>query len=237
MKRSSGKKVVAFHQTASQGKTQEMKELLQTSGIDVNICNGDGVTALHLAASCRKFGAMRVLLYHQGIRPNACDKRGKTALHLAVSAGYLAGVTRLCRQPGIDINIQDGDGRTPLHDAVESRRRDHIEVLKALLETPGINVNVNDKYQRTACSWAVEFRYQEIALIIISSSNVSSEDIQNSTMWHRASQWGNMAIMQALVNHNDTSFNAQDAHGRTPLYYASALGFHEIVKINFTDQA
>ncbi|OBT71816.1 hypothetical protein VF21_09384 [Pseudogymnoascus sp. 05NY08] len=230
MKRSSEKKILVFHQTASQGKTQEMKELLQTSGINVNICNRDGVTALHLAASCRKFGAMRILLYHQGIRPNACDKRGKTALHLAVSAGYLAGIKQLRRQPGIDINIQDEDGRTPLHDAVESRRTDRIKVLEALLETPGINVNVNDNYQRTALSWAVEFRYRDIALIIISSSNVS-EDIQNSTMLHRVSQWGDTTIMQALANQNDTSFNAQDPHGRTPLHYASALGFHDIVEI------
>lgn len=228
---SSGRKVAAFHQTVSQGKTQEMEELLGTSGFNVNICNADGVTALHFAASCRKFAAMRILLCHNDISPNVCDKRGKTALHLAVSAGHLAGVKQLCQHHKIDINIQDEDGRTPLHEAIESKHSNHCAVLQTLLDTPGTNVNVNDKYQRTALAWAMELHHEDMALIIISSLNISSEDIKYSTVQHRASRLCNKAIIQALANQNYINFNAQDTRGRTPLHYAAEHGSHEMVEI------
>jgi ankyrin repeat protein len=69
---------------ASQGKTEELKELLN-SGVNVNLTDYDNRTALHLAVSEGHFETVRFLV-ERGANINATDRFGGTPLHDAMEA-------------------------------------------------------------------------------------------------------------------------------------------------------
>jgi len=102
---------------AVDGKIEQVKFLLRTLRIDVNIKNSNGTTPLMAASSWQSDATKQVveLLLADPITDiNATNDSGETALDIAVQHKFIDSVNLLLNRKNIDIHIKDNAGQTPL---------------------------------------------------------------------------------------------------------------------------
>ncbi len=127
--------------------------LLESGTIDVYQQNGpEGLTALHIAAAWGDVNVLRRLIAkaaHRGV-DDVRSTNGNTPLAHAIFAGQLSSVTLLLEE-GASIHATTNEGLTPAHIAV---LRDHLDILKVLIETPGVNIEAKTPGNHTPLSLA-----------------------------------------------------------------------------------
>lgn len=132
----------------------------------------DDWSPLQFSAAVGNLDALRVLI-SEGADVNYQSKSRAipqlTALMIAVRAGHMDIVQQLV--PHSDVNLQDQYGFTAIHYATISRQR---EILTYLISNGGI-VTVASKTGTSALDMARELKFDEIADILLSKTNLESD--------------------------------------------------------------
>lgn len=150
---------------AQQGRTDVVKALISTPGIDVNkIGSKQGRTALGWAIEEGHMETAKVLLTAPGI-----DVNKKFTLHDAAWECRAEIVKLMIKTPGVDANLAGYGGNTPLHEAARNhwqKNANIIATVKALLEAPGIDVNIKNNEGKTALMIAEEKGRKDVAELL-----------------------------------------------------------------------
>jgi len=142
----------------------DLKQLLEIPGINVNLQDNDGQTALMYIASSTNLLAVQLLLAVPGIDVNLKNNNGDTAIMLASAKGLRENVERLLAFPEINVNLQNKHGYTVL--SIETTRN-NIKNVKLLLKVPGINLNLQTANGFTALLIATGKGYKDIVLALL----------------------------------------------------------------------
>ncbi|XP_062510650.1 transient receptor potential cation channel subfamily A member 1-like [Corticium candelabrum] len=192
----------------------------------VNFKDADGMTALHHAVSGGNVEVAKLLL-ECGCKLLDEESSSESAFHLACSQGSLEMakvIIENCSLPSHDVlSSQDPSGQTPLHKAAIFN---HTEMVKYLIDS-GANINAVDKHGRTALLLAAQAGATECVRFLISNgADVQVRDMGLRNVLHVAIQFGHEVAEVVLERVTATRelLDEHDAHGLTPLHYASKRG-------------
>lgn len=197
----------------------ELKQLLEIPGINVNLQDNTGQTALMYVSSSTNLLAVQLLLAVPGIDVNFKNNNGDTAIMLASAKGLRENVERLLKVPGINVNLQNKLGDTVL---LLETSRNNIENIKLLLAVPGIDVNLQNANGETALIFATYAKYIGIAELLLAfpGTNLNLQDTNGRTALMYASKGGYTNIVRALLIVG-ADINIQNNRGRKAIFLAN----------------
>lgn len=192
----------ALFQAIEDGDADAVQKILAQDNVDLEQTDEDGRTFLHWATIDNHPKIVKMLLDTNKIDPNEVDEEGMTPLHWACEKDYLDVVRELLARPQTDPNVQDNQGFVALNYALGHST---LDVLNVLLADDRIDPNVSDEKGLTPLHYAV---------------------IRDNLAHDR------LDIIKALLSNTQTNVNVQDKIlGNTPLHYATARGFSDIVQV------
>ncbi|XP_072911221.1 transient receptor potential cation channel subfamily A member 1-like isoform X2 [Hemitrygon akajei] len=216
--------------------------------VDTLVRNENGFTLLHQAA-CWNQPEMVDFLWHLSesweclvdftIVPSWCPKWpvktlqqkpmdnglvegviGKNALQLAQILGHHKVVEELRAKANLQSSLLD------IHQAVQCG--DTQWLASTIAESTSTEALVNNRVEATVTPlWLACTRgdLETVKLLIDMGADVNlrSKNKQGQTLLHRAVCFGNMAVVQYLIEGNYLGVDVKDGYGCTPLYYALQL--------------
>jgi len=214
---------------AMYGNADCLQELLNVSGVDVNMTNDEDFTPLHLAAMRGQAQSVRVLLQTGGVAVNKKALAGATPLNMAVLGGRLDLVRMLLAHTSIAVNEDCHDGLTPLHYAV---RDGHTEIMQALLAMPGIDVNARNNGGWTPLNCAARKGSTSCvrALLATPGIDVNARDNNGWTPLNAAAYTGFTDCIRALLAVPGIDANGRNNNGWAPLISAVSKGSTSCVR-------
>lgn len=132
-----------LHRAAKNGSVTQVRDILASGSIDINL--GDPWGATPLVFAIEHHPCIVEILIKAGANVNIPGDRGATALHWSVTFGQLC-TTRMLIEAGARLEAINDSGCTPLQLAGEFG---HAEVIRALLEA-GANVDSRSAEGETA---------------------------------------------------------------------------------------
>jgi len=168
--------------------------MLLEHGSDVDKRDGNHETPLGIVSGSGHLD-IACLLLKSGSNPNLQDSKGWTPLHRAAQSGHLQ-IVRVLLASGAEVNTTNGINDTPLNLALRSEK---LEVARFLAERMGTNLQVAAGVSRS------------VAPRCPASPNVAQPPLEygkparktdgdESISLHTASEFGNLAIMQSLLD-------------------------------------
>jgi len=176
----------------------DIVQLLLNYDADPSIPVGDGRTSLHYAAH-NNYPEIVKLILDARQKPAAelwdddplfmVNKSNCSALHESTIMGDLES-TKLLVEAGADINLTSRDGSTPLTSAI---MRDHIDIIKYLLEQPNIDILTPTMFGFTPLISAASKAQSDIVELLLMKKNdliqnLLYRDNDGSTALHIACQ-------------------------------------------------
>jgi ankyrin repeat protein len=129
----------------AESRTAIVRELLRSSGIDINAVDDNQNTALHVAAERGHTGMVDLLLQRPEVRSNLKNSMGWTPLAKAAFHGHVEIVRRFLERPDVEVNFVDQDRQTPLFHAASVG---NLEVVRTLLADPRTNSAITNRPTR-----------------------------------------------------------------------------------------
>jgi len=186
---------------AAKGDINQLRDLIEESGLDANTGDYDRRTALHLAASEGLLEVVTYLVAEANTDPSPVDRWGGTPLDDAMrshhqdvivfltSKGAKAGKT--ATTTGIE------NASTELCDAAS---KGDMERLKQLVTVLGVDVNVGDYDKRTAIHLAASEGLLPVVRVLVGElgANHSPEDRWGGTPLNDATRHGHSEVMTYL---------------------------------------
>ena len=228
----------------------EVQNLLQQDGVDVNARDRHGNTALHLTNNI----SIVSLLINAGADPNLQNEDGDTPLHMSFVLDqvmfkkflsdhrkFLELVTVLL-EAGASPNLQNKHGYNILHslfvyggiaglDFEASLIHEFIELLLRF----NVDVNMPDFEQCTPLHHAVkEPHVLNAELLLRSGAQIEGRDFRGMTSLQHLFHSDNEEMIQLLLQ-SQAEVNAQDLDGRTTLSTATEVGNHVMVRLLLED--
>ena len=114
---------------AFQGHSGLVRQLLNISGIDVNLAQQAGGTPLYFAAQLGHLEVVKLLLAAPGVNVNLATSTGETPLFIAAQKGHEDVVELLLSAPDINIDARNDNGATPLVVTIQVNRAGIVEQL------------------------------------------------------------------------------------------------------------
>ncbi|XP_045694740.1 2-5A-dependent ribonuclease [Phyllostomus hastatus] len=228
----------AFMEAAWYGQVEALRFLYE-NGAEVNLgretmedqkkLKKGGATALMDAAKKGHIEVLRVLLDEMGADVNARDNMGRSALIHALEnlkkSDVVMDITRILLAHGASVNVRGKKGKTPLILAVE---KDHLDVVKMLLDQEHIEIDETDREGKTALLWAVELQLTEIAGLLCDKG--ASTDCGN-LIW-LASRHYDIALEKLLLNHGARDYRppAEDWEPQSSRWGPALKHLHNIYR-------
>lgn len=205
---------------------REVVEFLLDQGANINALNEKmGATVLDLAFTRDLQGGtleIAPFLIEKGAEfdVNKKNRFGYTTLDMAIVFGHTQAAEYLIGL-GADISSLRGDGNTPLINAI---KRGRPQIAKLLIEK-GADHDAPDEEGNPPIRWAVEKGLSEIvALLLANHADVNfTENRDGRTLLHIAALKGYKDLVDILLV-KGSEVNAEDNHGKTPLFYAGKYG-------------
>ncbi|TMW69742.1 hypothetical protein Poli38472_001898 [Pythium oligandrum] len=187
----------ALLEATHKGNIVEIKRLLETKNVDVDIVHPDsGAGALYIAASYDRVHVLRELLAH-GADVMLVDDDDRTALHIASSEGFINSVRELLTH-GADPNAPDKEGWTPLHVAAQYG---HLAVVEALL-SHGAIVDVTEELGMTPLWISSQHGQVEVTRLLLSKGADTSVVVKEGwSPLYAAVQFGFLDVVQELLRY------------------------------------
>ncbi|CAD8079248.1 unnamed protein product [Paramecium primaurelia] len=162
-----------------------------------------GRTSCAMAARNGNVKILSLLLYH-GAEYNMPDSSKNTPLHYAAAYGFPECIEELMKA-GADQNLPNSWKLTPLSVALQ---KNHLGVVKTLLNYPSTDVNCKDDEGRTLISSSLSrfnadsFEYMKY-LILEKNADVKIADLQEKTPLHYAVQISRKNVKQYYQKWNE----------------------------------
>jgi ankyrin repeat protein len=165
------------------------------------------------------------------------QKRLNNALHSSVKAGDVDRAQSLISE-GANINAMDNAHATPLSWAAMLGQKEVAE----LLISAGADLNPQDAFSSISpLHHAATNGKRDLAeLLINSGADVNAKltgglastlgSLRGATPLHGAAQNARPEIVELLID-SGVDLNAKDSQGRTPLQYATEMGYGELVEL------
>eukprot|EP00752_Nemacystus_decipiens_P012349 g10947.t1 len=180
-----------IHHAVLGGHTDAARALM-LAGADVGSVDGRDRSALHYALEGGHLQLAEIVLL-AGADPSAQDACGDTPLHLAAAHDNTAFVGTLLRR-GASVSATNSKCQIPLHVAAE---HDHIAVAEALLkagsEPNRFTINSVSPLVSACRSLAMT------RLLLKHGAGVEVVDMKGYTALHRAGEFGEEAVVEALL--------------------------------------
>lgn len=216
-----------FHCAVRSGNLDCVKALYRPDILEKPVSTG-GQTALHDAAAKGHTDVVRFLL---AVGHQHCfrDNLGRSPLHVGVLFGNLA-VVSLLLEYGSDIRGLDMDGRTPLSNAFWVWPAQPKVVFLLLGEEREL-LNFQDEYGRNCAYICAGRGTPELwAEVWPRGYLAKSPDLTDQNPVSVAACFGNLPMLEYLVETDGVAFDDADICGRTPLFWAAKNGFIHVVK-------
>ncbi|KAJ1713278.1 hypothetical protein NYO67_4564 [Aspergillus flavus] len=219
-----------LNQAVIRNNTEVVKVFLADERTDPNIAaenRGTMQTPLLCAADLGHLGIVKILLGDSRVDPVCRDARGWTALHYAAENGNVQTIDLLLSDGRIDVNAQNHHGSTALHLAAKAG---HVGAVKRLLMASTVHISVKNEKGRTALWNATRQGHDQVASRLLLEEDVevnctgTSDSTDRSTSLHHAVKARNLALVHQLLAKSTTDPNVSDWYGRTPLWWAAAVG-------------
>ncbi|PVH81353.1 ankyrin [Cadophora sp. DSE1049] len=206
-------------------------EILNQSGLDVNIADLEGTTALCLSARYGMTEVVAGLLQFPSINIDATeigDRR--TALLFAARHSPAIEVVDLLLSKGANPNKPDMRGRTPLVMSLLADKEDTFQAF-AGSSSLGVDLTCTDKDGRTLMHWAAEAgNVSAIDALYSKGIKIKSSDSLGMTSLHDACRCGKSEAAERLLEFG-ADRSAKDNFGRTPAGIAMQYGHADLVDI------
>jgi len=192
-------------------------ELLLNHGANIEGKNKKDQTVLHLASQRSRLNIMQLLL-ERGANVDALDCDDSTPLHLIVSKDVESpSCAQLLLDHRADVNLRNNKGQTTLH---LISQRDHLNIMKLLLERGGTVVDVPDNDGSTPLDLAIsEKKKRATEMLLKHGAKIDLRDSKGQTALHRASQRCDSFAVSSLLYHG-AHIDALDGDDSTPLHLA-----------------
>ncbi|XP_062503574.1 uncharacterized protein LOC134180443 isoform X2 [Corticium candelabrum] len=122
-----------LREAASRGNVDQVSDLLERKGADVNSRDTNGWTALHWAAVHNNSAVISYLI-QKGVHVNEATKDGYTALQMAAVNNYFSVVACLM-QHDADINATSSKGETVLELVKKYNHKETIKIIESYTST------------------------------------------------------------------------------------------------------
>lgn len=207
-----------------------VKVFLAEERTDPNIAGenrGTMQTPLLCAANLGHLEIVKILLGDPRVDPVCRDARGWNALHYAAEDGNVQLIDLLLSDGRINVNAHNHHGSTALHLAAKAG---HVGAVNRLLMASTGHINEKNKKGRTALWNATIEGYDQVASRLLLEEDVdvnctgTSDSMDLSTSLHHAVKARNLALVHQLLAKSTTDPNVPDGYGRTPLWWAAAVG-------------
>lgn len=188
----------ALNIAVEQGKTEVLKILVHTAGIDANYADleSDISAPLYAAVENGDTETVKCLLCADGIE-TVCE--GWPVLCKAVEEGHLDIVKLLLCDHKTNVNALDPSFHSPLHFALPkdtSYPVKYPKIMKLLLCHPNLDLNC----QEAPLAIAAKYGYTDIAKLLIDrGAQVNNEDQDGHTPLYNASKYGHIEIVKLLL--------------------------------------
>jgi len=240
--------------------------LLLGEGARVNFEGGKARwTPLHFASANGRLAAFNLLIEH-GAKIEALDAMNRTPLHLAAERFHFDIVSKLLEQ-GADANIQDKDKNLPLHYAATTTDDKLIRLLAehtTVLNTEnasGDSPLAIAKRTGRAQTGSARARaltpknisaprpdfYPEVLRLLFKSMPAREQRIQREVidrslhngdrLLNIAAGRGSLPAVRAILQADDTQFNARNRYGYLAIHAAADMGHIEVVKFLLSEGA
>ena len=176
------------------------------------------------------------------------DKNGNNLLHHAVLKNNIPVVTMFLENNLFDLEAKNKRKETVLHWAA---RKGNIEVVNLLLEkgtkheqrtfreqvVTSLDKKTNlleakDREGKTPLLTAIRYHHEQVIeqLIMAGADLQATNNRRQQTTLHYASYWGNLNIVQLLIEKNPNLLKAKDKNKETPLFSAIACKHEQVVE-------
>jgi ankyrin repeat protein len=128
-----------------------------------------------------------------------------------------------------DINeLDEKTGSNPLQ---TSAKYGQLEVMALLLKRSP-DINAFDKYKQTSLMLAASKGHPDVLnLLIEKQADILYKDDDGNQAIHKCARYGNITIMESLLNHSSTDIEAMNNIKETPLSTALRFEMYEICKL------
>ena len=205
-----------LHEAIRSGQT-EAAALLLNAGAQPDTAAALGNTALHFAVTAPHNTELVKLLLEKKADPAIKDEYGETPLHIAVRVAADTELLTALTQAGGAINERNKRGETPLLLAVARDLQEHVRILIDL----GADIHAEDTGGTTPFVETVR-HHRSLLHTIVTKKTSSQQDSRGRNVLHLAVLLkADTTLTEYLIQQN-TSVNAVDKAGNTPLHYAVA---------------
>ena len=206
--------------SAAEGGNEVIIETLLSSGLDIDSRGNDGTTPLMVAAAKGEEKTVDLLL-SKGADPFLKNFMGRNLLHAAAEGGN-SSIMRSMLSYDIDINSKDDESSvTPLMIAV---KRNHVEVVKCLLQK-GADISLTtESNKRNALHIASQHGSVEAMEMLLSYDlRPDSRDVEGNTPLACAAASGQIEAVNCLLKHGADPF-LKGKNGWSILHFAAQSG-------------
>ncbi|CAG9799807.1 unnamed protein product [Chironomus riparius] len=211
-----------FLAACAAGDKDEVLNMLNSGGADIDTANVDGLTALHQACIEDNLDMVEFLVSH-GADVNRKDNEGWTPLHATSSCGIVS-IARYLIENGADLAAVNSDGELPIDiagtnamadllqryidehgidcdDARQQEEKTMLSDAKKWLRSDASEADrPHSKTGATALHVAAAKGYTKVlSLLLAGRANVDRQDNDGWTPLHAACYWGKKEAAQMLI--------------------------------------
>ncbi|XP_056018698.1 transient receptor potential cation channel subfamily A member 1-like [Ostrea edulis] len=206
----------ALHMAVDNQCLKSLQEIIMHGG-ELDTPNESGHTPLHRAAICVDLEITEILLCN-GATVDTRDKDSFTPLQRACLYNRHEVICAIMKKGG-DLNKKTKEMMTPL---ILACWKGHLETVEFLL-TNGAQIAAVDNLMKNALHWTVQNGHLQVLLYLLKKCDsviLETLDFAEQTITHYAAKLGNIAILQALIQHG-CKLDIRDMDGRTPIHIAA----------------
>lgn len=220
-----------------------LEKLLQVAPEHAGLLDQRNTSLLHYAAACQGTGPIEYLFknFSQQMNRLALDKNKEMPLHWAARAARHANVLALLEgqseeEKKVLLAAKSAEGLMPIHYATQSRRKDNLATVRALLQA-GTDANIPTSAARnkvTPVHLAARMGDMPLLKLLLDEEhkgNPSKGDKLGRTPLIHACMNGHAHIVAHLLGKVGVDPEASDSSDNTPMHYAAAYGWSSCVEL------